>query len=59
MITEWVGEKVNQRGYTHDKWQPTDLAARAEATVKLAAFLLVPAGPLMAPAQHPDEYGGT
>jgi hypothetical protein len=61
MITEWVGEKTNQRGYVHDKWQPTDLVARTEATVKLAAFLMTPLGPLVAPApvsrETPGNYG--
>lgn len=49
LVTEWTEQVKNQRGYVHDKWSPVDLAARTEAVVRLAEFLLVPTGPLTAP----------
>lgn len=49
LVAEWTGQVKNERGYAHDRWKPTDLGERTEAVLKLAAFLLVPSGPLVAP----------
>lgn len=49
LVTEWTEQVKNPRGYVHDKWSPVDLDARTTATLRLAAFLLVPTGPLVAP----------
>lgn len=55
MVTEWTEQVKNTRGYVHDKWSPVDLAARTEATLRLAEFLLRPTGPLVAPAKPPPD----
>jgi hypothetical protein len=49
LVTEWTDQVKNQRGYVHDKWSPVDLEARTEAVLRIAEFLLVPTGPLVAP----------
>lgn len=55
LVTEWTEQVKNPRGYVHDKWSPVDLDARTTATLRLAVFLLVPTGPLVAPAAAPPD----
>lgn len=40
LVTDWTGQVKNQQGYVHDRWAPTSLRDRTEATIKLAEFLL-------------------
>lgn len=40
LVTEWVGQVKNERGYVHDKWVPTPVEVRVEATLKVAAWLM-------------------
>lgn len=46
MVAGWTGQTKNERGYVHDKWQPTPLPGRTDAVLKLAAFLLGDEGPV-------------
>jgi hypothetical protein len=49
IVAEWTEQVKNPRGYVHDKWSPVDLEARTRAVLRIAEFLLVPTGPLVAP----------
>lgn len=40
MVADWTGQVKNERGYVHDKWQPTSVEARTLAVIKLAEFLM-------------------
>lgn len=53
MVAAWTEQVKNPRGYVHDKWSPVDLEARTTAVLRLAAFLLTPTGPLVAPLPPP------
>ncbi len=54
MVAAWTEQTKNQRGYVHDKWSPVDLEARTTAVLRVAAFLLTPTGPLVAPLPPPS-----
>lgn len=40
-VAQWTDQVKNERGYVHDKWNPTDPQARAEAVLKVAEWLMV------------------
>lgn len=40
MIADWSGQKKNERGYVHDKWQPVPLESRTRAVMTLANYLM-------------------
>lgn len=42
LVTEWMEQVKNARGYVHDSWRPADPAARTDAVIKLAEFLWEP-----------------
>ena len=39
LVSAWMEQVKNQRGYVHDAWKPADPAARTEAVLKIANFL--------------------
>lgn len=51
IVAEWMDQVKNQRGYVHDKWQPADPAARTEAVLRLAEFLVRPGPNVVPPVQ--------
>lgn len=42
MVGVWMEQVKNGRGYVHDAWRPADPAARTEAVLQLAEFLMKP-----------------
>lgn len=53
LVDEWTAQVKNERGYVHDRWQPTPLRDRTEAVLKVAEFLLKPSGQLTPPLTSP------
>lgn len=57
IVTGWVGEVKNQRGYVADGWKPVDVATRTKAVLQLAEFLLEQATTLVPPTPPATVFG--
>lgn len=63
LVSTWMEQVKNARGYVHDKWQPADPKTRTDAVLRIAAFLLEHENPpsiLRSPHRQPvaTTWGG-
>ena len=51
LVTVWMEQVKNQRGYVADGWKPADPTLRTDAVLRIAGFLVGPPPRVVAPVQ--------
>lgn len=49
LVSTWMEQVKNARGYVHDAWKPADPEARTDAVLRIAEFLTQPESRVVPP----------